>query len=211
MINSSRILHWFTIFSSVALVAIGLGPLATNVFARGRSFPIEVTGTIINVDRTNYEFTLRVDEPARVLVIGLRRDCKFLRNGAPTKIDILKKGAYIKVSYFATIFTGNLAVEIEANPKAESVQGVIERIEPAKRRLTLRLNRSCCFEVRWAANARFANRGRVIAPTSLRAGMVVEVTYYSFAFESRYAVKVETRSHFESSQPANRKRAVLHA
>jgi hypothetical protein len=196
MINSIRILHWFTIFSSVALVAIGFGPLANDVLARGRSFPIEVTGTIINVDRTNHEFTLRVDEPARVLVIGLRRDCKFLKGGAPAKMDILEKGAYVKISYFATIFTGNLAVEIEANPKAESVQGVIERIEPANRRLILRLDRSCCFEVRWAANARFINLGRAIAPTSLREGMIVHVSYYAFAFETKYAVKVETQSRF---------------
>jgi hypothetical protein len=188
MINSIRILCWVTIFDSVAL---GLGPFATNVFARGRSFPIEVTGTIINVDRTNYEFALRVDEPACVLLIGLRHDCKFLRNGTPTKMDILKKGAYVKVSYFATIFTGNLAVEIEANPKAESVHGVIEKIEPANRRLTLQLNRFCYFVVRWAANARFVNRGRVIVSTSLKEGMMVDVSYYSPAFERKYAVKIE--------------------
>jgi hypothetical protein len=117
MISSSRILRRFKILYSVAFVALGLGLLATDVSARGRSFPIKVTGTIINVDWTNFEFTMRVDEPARLLVIGLRRDCKFLRNGAPAKSDILKKGTYVKVSYFATIFTGNLAVGIEADPK----------------------------------------------------------------------------------------------
>jgi hypothetical protein len=190
MINPIRVLHWFTILS-MALVAIGFGPLGTDVLARGRSFPIEVTGTIINVDRTNYEFTLRVDEPARVLLIGLRHDCKFLRNGTPTKMDILKKGAYVKLSYFATIFTGNLAVEIEANPKAESVHGVIEKIEPANRRLTLRLNESRSFVVRWAANSRFVNRGRFIAPTNFKEGMIVDVSYYSPAFEKTYAVKIE--------------------
>lgn len=195
MINSIRIFHQFTIFSLVAVVAIGLGPLATDVFARGRSFPIEVTGTIVNVDWTNYEFTLRVDEPARVLVIGLRRDCKFLKNGAPAKMDILKRGAYVKVSYFATIFTGNLAVEIEANPKAELAQGVIERVDPIKRLLTLSLKNSRSLEVRWAANARFVNYGRVIAPTSLKEGMIVEITYYSPAFESKYAVKIEREPH----------------
>jgi hypothetical protein len=192
MINSIRILCWVTIFS---LVALGLGPFATNVFARGRSFPIEVTGAIINVDRTNYEFALRVDEPARVLVIGLRRDCKFLTNGAPTKIDILKKGAYVKVSYFATIFTGNLAVEIEASPKAESVHGVIEKIEPTERVLTLRLNDSRSFVVRWAANSRFVNRGSFIAPTNFKEGMIVDVSYYAPAFEKKYAVKIEREPH----------------
>jgi hypothetical protein len=192
MINSIRILCWVTIFS---LVALGMGPFGTNVSARGRSFPIEVTGTIISVDRANYEFRLRVDEPARVLVIGLRRDRKFFRNGTPAKIDILKKGAYVKVSYFATIFTGNLAVEIEANPKAESVHGVIEKIEPTKRLLTLRLNDSRSFLVRWAANLCPVNRGRVIAPTNLKEGMIVDVSYYSPAFEKKYAVKIERESH----------------
>jgi hypothetical protein len=158
MNSSSRILHRFAILYSVAFVGLGFGPLATDASAKGRSFPIEVTGTIINVDWTNFEFTLRVDEPARILLIGLRRDCRFLKNGTPAKVDILKKSAYVRVSYFATIFTGNLAVEVEANPKAKSVHGVIERIEPANRRLTLRLNRSCGFVVRWAANARFVNR-----------------------------------------------------
>ena len=110
MISPSQILRRFTVLYSAAFVALGLGPLATDAFARGRSFPIEVTGTIINVNWTNLEYTLRVDEPHRVLVIGLSRDCKFLKNGAPAKIDILKKGAHIKVSYFTTIFTGNVAV-----------------------------------------------------------------------------------------------------
>jgi len=193
MISPTRILYRFVILSSVAFVALGLGPLATDVSARGRSFPIEVTGTIINVDWPNSEFTLRVDEPARILVIGLRHDCKFLKNGVPAKIDILKKGAYVKVSYFATIFTGNLAVEIEANPKPELVHRVIERIEPANRQITLRLNRSCRFVVRWAATARFINRGRITSPAKLREGTPINVSYYSPPFESKYAVKLETQ------------------
>lgn len=110
MINPSQILRWFTLLYSVAFIGLELGPFATDAFARGRSFPIEVTGTIIHIDWTHYEYTLRVDEPHRVLVIGLGRDCKFLKNGAPATIDILKKGAQIKVSYSATIFTGNVAV-----------------------------------------------------------------------------------------------------
>ena len=130
-----------------------------------------------------------------MLVIGLRRECRFLRNGAPTKSDILKKGAYVKVSYFATIFTGNLAVEIEANPKAESVRGVIERIEPTERLLTLRLNDSRSFVVRWAANSRFVNGGRSIAPANFKGGMIVDVSYYWPAFEKKYAVKIEREQH----------------
>ena len=87
----------------------------------------------------------------------------------------MRKSAFVKASYFATIFTGNLAVEIEANPKAELVHGVIERIEPSNRLLTLRLHRSRCFVVRWAANARFVYRGRAMTPAKLREGTVVNV------------------------------------
>jgi hypothetical protein len=114
MISASQILRRLTLLYSIALVALGLGPIANDSFARGRSFPIEVTGTIVNVDWTNFEFTLRVDEPARILVSGLGRDCKFLKHGAQAKIGMLKKGAHVKVSYYATIFTGNVAVKVEA-------------------------------------------------------------------------------------------------
>lgn len=114
MISPSQILCRFTLLYSAAFVVLGLGAIATDSFARGRSVPIEVTGTILSVDRKNYAFTLRVDEFARILVIGLGRDCKFLKHGARPKIGLLKKGAHVKVSYFATIFTGNVAVEIEA-------------------------------------------------------------------------------------------------
>jgi hypothetical protein len=187
-------LHRLTIF--FAFVALGLGPLAADVSARGRSFPIEVTGTINCVNTASQTFTMQTDEPAKIVAIGLRRDCKFKRDGAPGGPDILRKSVYVKVSYFATIFTGNLAIEIEANPKAELVHGVIERIEPSNRRLTLRLDRSRCFAVRWAANARFIRRGRTITPAKLTEGTAVNVSYYSPAFESNYAVKVEAKPPF---------------
>ena len=38
----------------------------------------------------------------------------------------MRKSAFVKASYFATILTGNLAVEIEANPKAELVHGSLK-------------------------------------------------------------------------------------
>jgi hypothetical protein len=170
--------------------------LLSHALARGRSFPIEVTGTITSMDKASQTFTMQTDEPAKIVAIGLRWDCKFKRDGARAGPDILRKSAYVKVSYFATIFTGNLAVEIEANPKAELVHGVIERIEPSNRRLTLRLDRSRCFAVRWADNALFINRGRIITPAKLREGTVVNVSYYSPAFESKYAVKVEMQRSF---------------
>src|SRR6516165_4114421 len=166
-------LRRFIIFCSAAFVTLGLGPLAAGVSARGRSFPIEVTGTINRVDTASQTFTMQTDEPAKIVAIGLRWDCKFKSDGALSGPHILRKSAYVKVRYFATIFTGNLAVEIEVNPKAELVHGVIERIEPSNRLLTLRLHRSRCFVVRWAANARFIYRGRTMTSAKLREGSVV--------------------------------------
>jgi hypothetical protein len=194
--SNNQLFNKIKIFSCTALIAFGAGPLITEASARGRSFPIEVTGTITSVDGPSGAFTIQGDEPAESLTIALRYDCKFTEHGASAGRGILKKGARVKVSYFSTIFTGNLAIEIEANPKAELVHGVIERIEPSNRRLTLRLDRSRCFAVRWADNALFINRGRTITPAKLREGTVVNVSYYSPAFESKYAVKVEVQPPF---------------
>jgi hypothetical protein len=102
----------------VYIVAASFVVLFINeALARGRSFPIEVTGTIIAFDRATHVFTIQVDEPARVLTIAIGRDCKFKRNGAVTSEQIIKLHAHVKVSYFATIFTGNIAVEIELQPR----------------------------------------------------------------------------------------------
>ena len=100
-----------------------------HIAARGRSFPIKVTGTIIGFDRTNQMFTMRVDQPSRILRIAVGRDCKFKRHGAPAGEQILKPGARVKVSYFATIFTGNIAVEIELYPVPQVKTGVIDKLE----------------------------------------------------------------------------------
>ncbi len=166
-------------------------PLATVASARGRSFPIELTGTIRDFNRSTQTFILEADEPPKTLRIGLRDNCRFLGGGSSAAY-ILRKGAYVKVSYFATVFTGNLAVEIEANPKAKSARGVIKRIEPAKQRLILRLDDSRNLVVRWTTKAHFINSGRIISPEGLTEGAIVAVSYYSPAFESSYAVKVET-------------------
>ena len=90
--------------------------LVGDVAARGRSFPIRVIGTIVGFNRTSETFTIRVEESGRILAIAVGRDCKFKRHGAPAGEQILKPGAQVKVSYFATIFAGNIAVEIELNP-----------------------------------------------------------------------------------------------
>jgi hypothetical protein len=39
----------------------------------------------------------------------------------------LKPGARVKVNYFATIFTGNIAVEIDLNPALAVKTDVIEK------------------------------------------------------------------------------------
>ncbi|HSS18401.1 MAG TPA: hypothetical protein VLQ29_15745 [Candidatus Dormibacteraeota bacterium] len=98
-----------------------LGIFVVHVAARGRSFPIEVTGTIKMFDRANHIFTFQSDKRARVLTITVGLDCKFFQNGAPTGEWILKKGARVKVSYFSTIFTGNIAVKIESNPVRQNI------------------------------------------------------------------------------------------
>lgn len=104
----------------VFLVAASLAGSSTkDASARGRSFPIEITGTIVSFDRANQTFTIRVDEPARVLTIGVGRHCKFKAHGALTGERIVRVGARVKVSYFATIFTGNIAVEIQLNHRCD--------------------------------------------------------------------------------------------
>jgi DUF917 family protein len=102
---------------ATALIAASLlGIFVVHVSARGRSFPIEVTGTIRMFDGANHTFTFQSDKRARVLTIAVGRDCKFFQNRAPAGEWILKKGARVRVSYFSTIFTGNIAVKIESNP-----------------------------------------------------------------------------------------------
>jgi hypothetical protein len=98
----------------VSVIAALLAGLFTNeASARGRSFPLEITGTIISFDRADHVFAIRVDEPARVLTIAVGRDCEFKKDSGAAEEQVLKRGARVKVSYFATIFTGNIAVEID--------------------------------------------------------------------------------------------------
>jgi hypothetical protein len=179
------------------VAALLLGAFPGHASARGRSFPIEVTGTIINVDRSKTEFTIRVDEHASILTIGVGRDCKFKQNGMPAVEQILRKGARVKVSYFATIFTGKIAVEIDSNPTSLTKSGIIEKIEPADRKLTIRV--SNCSErlvLRWAGNTRWVKNGKTVSPADLRENTTVRVNYYAPAFERNYAVEIEAEPHF---------------
>jgi hypothetical protein len=180
------------IISFIALLAFGFGSLASNVWARGRSFPIEMTGVITSVSKPAQTFTINVDEPASVLTIGLKYDCKFMRHGVPADAGILKRGARVKVSCFSTLFTGKLAVEVEANPVPQLQSGTVEKIEPADRKLTIRVsNCSNRLVFRWAASARFIRYGKSVSPASLRQDALVEVSYFSLPFEKKYAVRIE--------------------
>jgi hypothetical protein len=99
----------------VSAPALLLGLCPSEVSADDRSFPLEISGMIRSFDEPAQTFTVEVDESARVLTIAVGRDCKFTENGAPSGEEILKQGARVKVSYFATIFTGKIAVGVAIN------------------------------------------------------------------------------------------------
>ena len=167
-------------------------PFISEALARGRSFPIEVTGTIITFDRATHVFTIQVDEPARVLTIAIGRDCKFKRNGAITGEQVIRARARAKVSYFATILTGNIAVEIELNPKPEIESGIIEEIDIPHRRLILAVGpNSRHLALRCATNASFIKAGKPTSAAALAVGSIATATYYAPAFASKYAVKID--------------------
>jgi hypothetical protein len=96
----------------------------SEISAGDRSFPMEITGTIRSFDEQTQTFTVELDESARVLTIAVERDCKFTENGAPTGEEILKQGARVTVSYFATIFTGRIAVDVAINRVPEISGGI---------------------------------------------------------------------------------------
>ena len=175
---------------SAAVLLLGLW--VPEVSARGRSFPAEITGTIRSFDESIQTFTIQVDEPARVFTIAVGRDCEFKEKGAPTGEEILKQGARVKVSYFATIFTGKIAVDIAINPVPKISSGIIESIAPAERTLDIRLaDGSRPLRMRWALNARFYKGNGIASAAELREDEQVKVSYFSPAFEAKYAVKIE--------------------
>jgi hypothetical protein len=105
-----------------AMLLLGLWP--SEVSAGDRSFPLEIIGTIRGFDEPTQTFALKVDESARVLTIAVGRDRKFTENGAPTGEEILRQGARVKVSYLATIFTGEIAVDVAINCAPEISGGI---------------------------------------------------------------------------------------
>jgi hypothetical protein len=104
--------------------ALLLGPWPSELSAGDRSFPLEITGTIRSFDEPTQTFAVELDESAHVLTIAVGRDCKFTENGAPTGEEILTQGARVKVSYFATIFTGKIAVDVAINRVPEISSGI---------------------------------------------------------------------------------------
>jgi hypothetical protein len=196
-LSASNTLERLTIFSLTAFLAISFGPLAPHVSARGRSFPIEITGTIVNVDQSKTEFSIEVDEPACILTIAVGRDCKFKRAGAPAGGEVLRRGARVRVNYFSTIFTGKIAVEIESNPVPHSERGAVEKIETTNRTLVIRVSGSSeRLALRWTTNARFVRKGKTVSPNDLRQNVLVRASYYSPAFERKYAVRIELEPDF---------------
>jgi hypothetical protein len=183
---------------SVSIVAAFLlSPFIAQVSARGRSFPIEVTGIIAGFNRATQTFTMQVDEPAGILTIRVGRHCKVKQDGDPTEERILRQGARVKVSYFATIFTGKIAVEIESNPIPEVKRGLIEKIELANRKLSIRVGKgSCHLRLRWACNARFYKGAKVVSAADLKENEVVQVSYFAPAFDGKYAVKIQLEPAF---------------
>jgi hypothetical protein len=179
------------------VAAFLLGPFIAQVSARGRSFPIEATGTIAGFDRATRTFTMQVDEPARILTIAVGRNCKFIENGVSTGERILKKAARVRVSYFATLFTGNIAVKIESNPAPEVANGVIEKIKRSERKLTIWVgSQQRHMVLHWALNARVFTKGRRASAMDLRENTAVRLSYYSPAFGSKYATEIEAEPRF---------------
>ena len=177
----------------VCVLAASLGlPFINEALARGRSFPIEITGTIVSFDRADYVFTIKVDEPARVLTVAAGRDCKFKKGGMATEKQVLNRGARVKLSYFATIFTGNIAVEVELNPTPEFATGIIEDVDISDRRLVLSVGPNARhLALRWAPNARFIKTGKPSSAAALRAYSIARVAYYAPSFASKYAVRID--------------------
>jgi hypothetical protein len=180
----------------VGLLTLVLCFSTPHVWPRGRSFPEEATGVITSIEKGGLTFTFAADEPARTLKLDVGASCKFSHAGAPADIGIIRRNARIKVSFFATVFTGRIAVEIESNPVPQVAIGIVEKIDTANRRLAVRLiDSSRRIVVRWAVTSRFVKRGRTASPNDLQQNTLVRLSYYSPSFAGKYAVKVELEPH----------------
>ncbi len=175
-----------------ALVGVALFATTACGWARGRSFPNEITGVITWVNTNESLFTLETDEPAGVLGLSVGYGCKFKRGGATADARILRPGARVHVNYFSTVFTGKVAAEVELNPTPIVENGIIERVDATTRELSIQVDHSLRrLTLRWSARARFTKHGRNIAPTDLRENDPITVRYFSPAFGRKYAVKIE--------------------
>jgi hypothetical protein len=176
----------------VGLLMIVLCSLSPDTWARGRSFPEEATGIIRSVQNGGLTFTLATDEPARILKLAVGESCKFSHAGVPADVDIIRNNARIKVSFFSTVFTGRVAVEIESDPVPQEAIGIVEEIDTANRRLVVRfIDSSRRRIVRWAVTSRFVKHGRTASAKELHKNRPIKLSYYSPAFASRYAVRIE--------------------
>ena len=163
-----------------------------HVWARGRSFPQEATGVITSVEKGGLTFTFAADEPARILKLAVGENCKFSHAGAPADMGIIRRNARIRVGFFATVFTGRVAVEIQSDPVPQVAVGIVDEIATANRRLAVRvIDFSRRLIVRWTVTSRFIKRGRTASVKDLQQNTPVKLSYYSPSFGGKYAVKVE--------------------
>jgi hypothetical protein len=176
----------------VGLLALVFCSSTPDGWAKGRSFPQEATGMITHVEKGGLTFTLATDEPARILKLVVNESCKFSHAGAPADMGIIRRNVRIKVSFFSTIFTGRVAVEIESDPVPQVAIGIVEEIDTANKRLVVRLiDSSRRLIVRWAVTSRFVKYGRTVSANNLHKNRPIKLSYYSPAFASRYALRIE--------------------
>jgi hypothetical protein len=174
------------------LLTIFLCFLSPDLWARGRSFPLEATGIITSVENGGLTFTLVTDEPARILRLAVGESCKFSHAGAPADVGIIRNTACVKVSFWSTVFTGRVAVEIESDPVPQVAIGFIDEIDTANRRLVVRLvDSSHRLIVRWAVRSRFVKQGHTASANDLRKNKSIKLSYFSPAFADKYAVRIE--------------------
>ena len=184
--------HRFRITTASIIGALLVGIPTRAALAR-HSFPIEVTGAIISFNRASHTFTIRADEPAKVLAISVGQECKFKQNGTIANEHIMRRGARVKVSYFATIFTGNIAVEIDVNSTLQFATGIIENVDVSDRRLVLSEPDSRHLTLHWATDASFIRAGKPTSAAALRVTSIAQVAYYAPAFATKYAVKIDLK------------------
>lgn len=178
--------------SIVACTTVLFFALTTaTALARGRSFLREATGVVTEVSNNGPLFTFAVDEPAEVLSLAVGRDCKFSHAGRATPAAVLRKGMRAKISYYSTIFTGKIALEIDADPVPKVENGIIESVEPAARKLSIRsIDASRSHSFRWAPAVRITQSGRRVSSRALTVQRRVTISYFDPDFGRKYIVEI---------------------